>query len=71
MISQCCPSVRAPSSPNRIQGRNITVFNILSIPKIWFSFLTFIVATLCNGFLSINLEPKVCCARRRESISGI
>merc|ERR1719403_554864 len=24
-----------------------------------FSFLTFIVATMCNGFLSINLEPRV------------
>jgi len=33
--------------------------NILKIPSIWFSFVTFIVATMCNGFLSINLEPKV------------
>lgn len=32
---------------------------ILAIPTIWFSFATFIVATACNGFLSINLEPKV------------
>ena len=32
---------------------------MLRIPRIWISFLTFIVATACNGFLSINLEPKV------------
>lgn len=39
--------------------KEITVSNMLSIPLIWFSFMTFIVATACNGFLSINLEPKV------------
>jgi len=39
--------------------RRVTIRNVLSIPTIWFSFLTFIVATMCNGFLSINLEPKL------------
>lgn len=36
-----------------------SVCKILSIPTVWFSFLAFIVATMCNGFLSVNLEPKV------------
>ena len=39
--------------------KKVTVSNMLRIPRIWISFLTFIVATACNGFLSINLEPKV------------
>ena len=39
--------------------KSISILQILSIPTIWFSFVTFIVATMCNGFLSINLEPKV------------
>ena len=37
----------------------VSVFKMLSIPTIWFSFGAFIVGTLCNGFLSINLEPQV------------
>jgi len=36
-----------------------SVFKMLSIPTIWFSFVAFIIATMCNGFLSINLEPQV------------
>lgn len=39
--------------------KTISILHILAIPSIWFSFVTFIVATVCNGFLSINLEPKV------------
>ncbi len=39
--------------------KKVSILNILSIPTIWFSFSTFVVATICNGFLSINLEPKV------------
>lgn len=35
------------------------MFKMLTIPTIWFSFLAFIVATVCNGFLSVNLEPQV------------
>jgi len=41
------------------RSNKISITNILRIPTIWFSFLTFIVATMCNGFLSINLEPRV------------
>merc|ERR1719221_45862 len=37
----------------------LTVSKILRIPTIWFSFLAFIVATMCNGFISVNLEPEV------------
>lgn len=33
--------------------------SILSIPSVWVPFCTFIVSTLANGFLSINLEPQV------------
>ena len=32
---------------------------MMLIPSIWFSFVAFVVATMCNGFLSVNLEPKV------------
>lgn len=39
--------------------KKVTIGNVLKIPTIWFSFVTFIIATMCNGFLSINLEPKV------------
>jgi len=47
---------------SRSEGNNglkISIVNVLKIPTIWFSFMAFIVATVCNGFLSINLEPKV------------
>merc|ERR1719420_1440368 len=37
----------------------VSVFKMLCIPTIWFSFGAFIIATMCNGFLSINLEPQV------------
>jgi len=36
-----------------------SVCKILSIPSVWLSFVAFIVATMCNGFLSVNLEPQV------------
>ena len=52
--------VKPHSSKNsRRQDKTVSVMNILVIPRIWISFLTFIVATACNGFLSIHLEPKV------------
>lgn len=41
------------------RNKATTIRNILKIPTIWFSFMTFVVATACNGFLSINLEPQV------------
>ena len=44
---------------DRDKMKTISIMQILAIPTIWFSFATFIVATACNGFLSINLEPKV------------
>ena len=37
----------------------VSVCAMLSIPTVWFSFAAFIIATACNGFLSINLEPQV------------
>jgi len=39
--------------------RKLSILKILKIPTIWFSFMGFIVATMCNGFLSINLEPQI------------
>ena len=46
--------------PSESNGElKISIVNVLKIPTIWFSFMAFIVATVCNGFLSINLEPKV------------
>jgi len=47
------------SSPDGSPAKEVTIRNVLRIPTIWFSFLTFVVATMCNGFLSINLEPKL------------
>eukprot|EP00092_Neocalanus_flemingeri_P041760 GFUD01045483.1.p1 GENE.GFUD01045483.1~~GFUD01045483.1.p1 ORF type:complete len:563 (-),score=82.87 GFUD01045483.1:53-1741(-) len=37
----------------------VSVLKIFSIPTVWFSFLAFIVSTLCSGMLSVNLEPQV------------
>merc|ERR1719318_354496 len=37
----------------------VSILEIFSIPTVWFSFLAFIIATLCGGMLSINLEPQV------------
>jgi len=51
--------VASDSSTSGRPSKIVTIRNVLRIPTIWFSFLTFIVATMCNGFLSINLEPKV------------
>eukprot|EP00088_Acartia_fossae_P029130 TRINITY_DN2995_c0_g1_i1.p1 TRINITY_DN2995_c0_g1~~TRINITY_DN2995_c0_g1_i1.p1 ORF type:complete len:597 (-),score=41.24 TRINITY_DN2995_c0_g1_i1:347-2137(-) len=39
--------------------KKVSVLKMLTIPTIWFSFSAFIVATMCNGFLSVNLEPQV------------
>lgn len=54
------PECRTPPSPPK-NGREkkVTILNMLRIPRIWISFFTFIAATACNGFLSINLEPQV------------
>jgi len=37
----------------------LSVCKILSIPTIWFSFSAFIIATMCNGFLSVSMEPAI------------
>ena len=58
MLLLCFP-VKAPPTTGRHAHMKVTVINMLKIPKIWVSFGTFIVATACNGFLSINLEPQV------------
>ena len=52
----------------RKKEKKVSVFNMLSIPTIWFSFGAFIIATMCNGFLSVNLEPEVL---RQFSLSPI
>ena len=52
----------------RKKEKKVSVFNMLSIPTIWFSFGAFIIATMCNGFLSVNLEPAVL---RQFSLSPI
>ncbi|TRY71035.1 hypothetical protein TCAL_08917 [Tigriopus californicus] len=55
------PQCRSSSPQMRAYrfNRPVTIPNMLSIPLIWFSFISFIAATACNGFLSINLEPQV------------
>jgi len=44
---------------HRKKKNKVSVLKMLCIPTIWFSFAAFIVATMCNGFLSLNLEPQV------------
>jgi len=44
---------------HRKKKNKVSVIKMLCIPTVWFSFAAFIVATMCNGFLSINLEPQV------------
>ena len=39
--------------------KRVSVFKMLCIPTIWFGFGHPIIATMCNGFLSITLEPHV------------
>jgi len=46
-------------SPKRRKKEKVSLWKMLTIPSIWFSFSAFIVATVCNGFLSVNLEPQV------------
>jgi len=45
--------------PQEKKKGKVSVLKMLKIPTIWFSFASFIIATMCNGFLSINLEPQV------------
>ena len=47
------------SSETSQSCKKLSILKVLRIPTIWFSFMGFIVATVCNGFLSINLEPQV------------
>ena len=54
-----CKIRKPPLVCRQRPDKKITVRNMLKIPRIWFSFTTFIVATACNGFLSVNLEPQV------------
>jgi len=49
------PSLYDKGSSNK----SVSPLAILCIPSIWIPFFTFIVSTVCNGFLSINLEPQV------------
>ena len=51
--------VGSDSVDDRGKAKKISVTKIFKIPAIWFSFSAFIAATICNGFLSINLEPQV------------
>ena len=55
------------SSETSQSCKKLSILKVLRIPTIWFSFMGFIVATVCNGFLSINLEPQV---RFRFIVSG-
>lgn len=55
----CTGNSAVDSSKERQRRSQISIVKVLKIPTIWFSFMAFIVATMCNGFLSINLEPQV------------
>ena len=57
LLPEC--RIRRSQESRQRPDKKITVRNMLRIPRIWFSFSTFIVATICNGFLSVNLEPQV------------
>ena len=62
----CLPR-ESVSSETSQSCKKLSILKVLRIPTIWFSFMGFIVATVCNGFLSINLEPQV---RFRFIVSG-
>jgi len=44
---------------HRKKKEEVSVLKMLCIPTIWFTFGSFIIATMCNGFLSITLEPEI------------
>lgn len=59
IVCACCLPRESLTSTGAKTCRKLSILKILKIPTIWFSFTGFIVATMCNGFLSINLEPQV------------
>jgi len=59
IVCACCLPQESLTSTGAKTCRKLSILKILKIPTIWFSFTGFIVATMCNGFLSINLEPQV------------
>jgi len=54
-----CEDEETCDHDHRKKKNKVSIFKMLCIPTIWFSFGAFIIATMCNGFLSINLEPQV------------
>jgi len=60
------PYYREEDCDRSIKKSKLSICKMLSIPTIWFSFSAFIIATMCNGFISVNLEPEVL---RRFSLS--
>jgi len=55
----CEDDEEACDHDHRKKKNTLSVFKMLCIPTIWFSFGAFIISTMCNGFLSITLEPQV------------
>jgi len=55
----CEDEEEACDHDHRKKKNTLSVFKMLCIPTIWFSFGAFIISTMCNGFLSITLEPQV------------
>merc|ERR1712227_633616 len=53
------PYYREEDCDRSIKKSKLSICKMLSIPTIWFSFSAFIIATMCNGFISVNLEPEV------------
>jgi len=49
----------AGQQPGRASAKQLSLPRVLAIPRIWFSFLAFITGTLCNGMLSVSLEPQL------------
>ena len=47
------------SQYDQSSSKSVSSLAILCVPSIWIPFFTFIVSTMSNGFLSINLEPQV------------
>eukprot|EP00092_Neocalanus_flemingeri_P025069 GFUD01027185.1.p1 GENE.GFUD01027185.1~~GFUD01027185.1.p1 ORF type:complete len:612 (+),score=38.32 GFUD01027185.1:260-2095(+) len=54
-----CEDEEICAHDHKKRKNKVSVFKMFCIPTIWFSFVAFIIATMCNGFLSINLEPQV------------
>ncbi|XP_047736576.1 MFS-type transporter SLC18B1 [Hyalella azteca] len=59
VINPLFPSVGEQGSRQDTPAREVTLLDVVRIPGMWISFVTFVFSTMSNGFLSITLEAVV------------